>query len=221
MAKANKAITLIALIITIIVLLILAGVIINMILGENGLFNKSKTSVGKYENAQEKENSALSGYEEEMDKYMGESNKTAIISNITISPTKTVLVGKTEQLIANTSPSEVDGVLIEWISDNTSIVTVDSNGIITGISEGTAGIIAQTTDNKGNIISSNSCSVSVIDIHCLTQGDTKVDYTVINNTNYEMYSGFEIDKMYDNNISNWTSYKGTDRRRKLWNILWF
>lgn len=66
--KNNKAITLIALIITIIVLLILAGITINMVLGENGLISKSKTSVGKYENAQEKENIALAGYETEIDK---------------------------------------------------------------------------------------------------------------------------------------------------------
>lgn len=65
--KNNKAITLIALIITIIVLLILAGVTINMVLGENGLINKSKTSVAKYENAQEKENTALKDYETEID----------------------------------------------------------------------------------------------------------------------------------------------------------
>ena len=59
----NAGITLIALIITIIVLLILAGVTINMVLGENGLFNKAKTSVGKYENEQSNENFTLSEYE--------------------------------------------------------------------------------------------------------------------------------------------------------------
>lgn len=63
MFKSRNAITLIALIITIIVLLILAAVTINMVLGENGLINKAKTSVAKYENAQEKENIALSNYE--------------------------------------------------------------------------------------------------------------------------------------------------------------
>ena len=61
-----KGITLISLVITIIVLLILAGVTINMVLGENGIINKSKTAVGKYENAQEKENMALAEYENEI-----------------------------------------------------------------------------------------------------------------------------------------------------------
>lgn len=63
--KNNKAITLISLIITIIVLLILAGVTINMVLGENGLINKAKTSVSKYENAADRERYAFNINEEE------------------------------------------------------------------------------------------------------------------------------------------------------------
>ena len=52
--KSNFAITLIALIITIIVLLILAGVTLNMVMGENGIFGKAnnakdKTEVAQYE----------------------------------------------------------------------------------------------------------------------------------------------------------------------------
>ncbi len=40
--KKNKGITLIALVITIVVLIILAGVLINITLGENGIFNRAK-----------------------------------------------------------------------------------------------------------------------------------------------------------------------------------
>ena len=62
----NTGITLIALIITIVILLILAGVTINMVVGDNGLINKAKISVGKYENAQENENSSLAEYEKQI-----------------------------------------------------------------------------------------------------------------------------------------------------------
>ena len=41
-----------------------------MVLGENGLFNKAKSSVGKYENAQERENGVLAGYETEINSYI-------------------------------------------------------------------------------------------------------------------------------------------------------
>ena len=56
MLKADKGITLVALIITIIVLLILAGVSISMVLGDNGLINKAQKSVDTYENKAVKEN---------------------------------------------------------------------------------------------------------------------------------------------------------------------
>lgn len=49
--KNNKGITLIALIITIIILLILAGVTINVLIGDNGLFNTAKEAGEKYEQA--------------------------------------------------------------------------------------------------------------------------------------------------------------------------
>ena len=51
----NKAITLIALIITIIVLLILAGVTLNMVMGENGIFGKANNAKNKTEVAQYEE----------------------------------------------------------------------------------------------------------------------------------------------------------------------
>ena len=52
---SNSAITLIALIITIIVLLILAGVTLNMVMGENGLFGKANNAKNKTEVAQYEE----------------------------------------------------------------------------------------------------------------------------------------------------------------------
>ena len=53
--KNNVAITLIALIITIIVLLILAGVTLNMVMGENGIFGKANNAKNKTEVAQYEE----------------------------------------------------------------------------------------------------------------------------------------------------------------------
>ena len=53
--RQEKGITLIALVITIIILLILAGVTINLVLGDNGLFNIAKEAAKNYTNAQERE----------------------------------------------------------------------------------------------------------------------------------------------------------------------
>lgn len=49
--KEEKAITLIALVITIVILIILAGVAISLTIGENGLFNRAKESAQSYKEA--------------------------------------------------------------------------------------------------------------------------------------------------------------------------
>ena len=53
--KSSRGITLIALIITIIVLLILAGVSISMVVGENGILNRAQEASEKTKFASEKE----------------------------------------------------------------------------------------------------------------------------------------------------------------------
>ena len=67
--KSDKAITLVAIIITIIILLILAGVSLTLVLGENGLIDKAKASVNKYQMASEVEQEQLENIEEYMDTY--------------------------------------------------------------------------------------------------------------------------------------------------------
>ena len=59
----SKGITLIALVITIIVLLILAGVTINLTLGENGIFRTAEMAGKNYTQAQEDELAGLAGFE--------------------------------------------------------------------------------------------------------------------------------------------------------------
>ena len=57
--KENKGITLVALVITIIILIILAGITINMVLGEDGLIAKSKAGANDYKNAAADEQTML------------------------------------------------------------------------------------------------------------------------------------------------------------------
>ncbi|AQS09698.1 bacterial Ig-like domain protein [Clostridium saccharobutylicum] len=52
-------------------------------------------------------------------------------------------VGSSGQLTATTTPS---GAQVTWASDNTGVATVDSNGKVTGVSEGTCTITAKTAD---------------------------------------------------------------------------
>ena len=65
----NKGITLVALVITIIILLILAGVAITT-LTQTGLFENAKQAKNAMENAQNEENTILSDYSSEINKYI-------------------------------------------------------------------------------------------------------------------------------------------------------
>lgn len=69
-SRSDRAITLIALIVTIIVLLILAGVTINLAVNNQGIFNKAKTATSAYKNATEDERTRLDEADKEIAKYM-------------------------------------------------------------------------------------------------------------------------------------------------------
>ena len=74
--KSNKAITLIALVITIVVLIILAGVLINISLGNNGLFNKAKTAKEMYVNSQNYEETEIAKMTNNIDSYVDGNRET-------------------------------------------------------------------------------------------------------------------------------------------------
>ncbi len=67
MLKGQKGITLVALVITIIVLLILAGVTITLTLGENGIFKTAEKAGENYTQAQRDELEGLNSFEQTVD----------------------------------------------------------------------------------------------------------------------------------------------------------
>lgn len=73
--KNNRGITLIALVVTIIILLILAGITITMILGQDGIFNKAETARVESRGANVQEARDLWKLEQKTDEYT--DNKTA------------------------------------------------------------------------------------------------------------------------------------------------
>ena len=73
--KRNKGITLVALVVTVIILLILAGISIASLTG-NGLFEKAKLAKEKQENAEHKEEIILSDYENKIaEQYNKQTNE--------------------------------------------------------------------------------------------------------------------------------------------------
>ena len=82
-SRREKGITLIALIVTIIVLLILAGVTINLAVNNQGIFNKAKTATRAYKNATEEEEASLALLENEIDKYIPKNDDSKVSEEIT------------------------------------------------------------------------------------------------------------------------------------------
>ena len=89
----DEGITLVALVVTIIILLILAGVTINMVLGQNGLIQKSKTAKGKYENAALDEQAQLDNAAKVMNDLYGDYSTDDTKTNPSTSTGTTVKVG--------------------------------------------------------------------------------------------------------------------------------
>ena len=79
--KQKNGITLVALVITIIVLLILAGVTIAMITGENGILNKAKQAKQIQEEKQAEEQDILSDYEAQMSGGLETYNESKKVNN--------------------------------------------------------------------------------------------------------------------------------------------
>ena len=69
--KSKKGITLIALVVTIVVLLILAAITINLVFSENGIIKKAQNAAEAQKQAEESDRQALESLDTEIDKVLG------------------------------------------------------------------------------------------------------------------------------------------------------
>ena len=159
--RSQKGITLIALIVTIIVLLILAGVSLNMVLGDKGIIKQAQTSKNEYEDKVKDTQGGIDGLYNEL---IGEKEEGGGIKVTTI---------KLEPTTANLEVGDIlnltDGLTIEpenatnnrviWRSSNSEVAKVDS-GTVTALAEGDA-IITVTSIDGSNV--SATCFINVSD----------------------------------------------------------
>ena len=73
-ARKERGITLVALVITVVIMLILAGVAIAAVIDGDGLFSKTREATEIYENAVGNENDTIKSLMNEIDNYLGNSN---------------------------------------------------------------------------------------------------------------------------------------------------
>ena len=70
-------------------------------------------------------------------------------TGVSVSPTVTTIEqGETVQLTETVLPANADDKSVTWSSSNTSIATVNSSGLVTGVSPGSATITVTTTDGS-------------------------------------------------------------------------
>ena len=67
-------------------------------------------------------------------------------------------VGGTETLTATVKPEDATNKAVTWTSSNSTVATVDQNGVVTALARGTAVITATAADGRG---ASASCTVTV------------------------------------------------------------
>ena len=92
------------------------------------------------------------------------------VTSIVIGSTEVdIKVGLTKQLNTTILPADATNKNITWASSNTSIVTVNSTGLLTGISTGSATITATTEDGAKTA----TCAVNVFTVGTITEIMTK------------------------------------------------
>ena len=129
--KKKQGITLLALVVTIVVLIILAGITLSLVLGQNGVINKAKEARDNTIMAKEKENINLAWNAAYID--AGGDPSGIICAIMQIELNKTLTANGTDSSKATVVQATVDGNKQFTITYTTTgnVYTIDSNGTIT------------------------------------------------------------------------------------------
>ena len=94
-------------------------------------------------------NSHWDGWQESTIEYTIHVSKAVAPTAITISGADKVTQFETAQLTYELTPSNAAGE-VQWSSSNEQILTVDSNGLVSGLRQGTATVTASVQDKESN-----------------------------------------------------------------------
>ena len=168
----NKGITLVALVVTIIILLILAGISISA-LTQTGIFGKAKQAEQKSKEAQEQENATLGTYENEIDKYLEKNNGNDE------DKTKEKFTGKTveEAIKYGNTLNATDNTELKDAKGNKIVVPagfkIVSDDTTSNAQTVDKGIVVEdaTVDDKGNPTATNGSQFVWIPVGKITKAD--------------------------------------------------
>ena len=81
-----------------------------------------------------------------------------LVTSVTLPSAASINVAGTTTLTATVLPTNASNKTLTWSSSNTSVATVNSDGVVLGVAAGTATITARSTDGSNR---SGSCAVTV------------------------------------------------------------
>lgn len=171
--RSNNGITLVALIITIILLLILAGVTINLTLGEGGLFQTAKLAVKNYTDAQNQERNYIDNLDNTIKNIIG-GNKTpskpTLVSQITPSD-----YGKTINYSVTVKNNNNENVTLnDWkvfYNDGNNVYIIMSECIDSSLFPTNSGLIAGSSSVGYEYAVGFSSGTSSTDAEALLQNE--------------------------------------------------
>ncbi len=100
----------------------------------------------------------------------------SVVASVSISPDNfTIDFGETYKLTANILPTTAVNKNVIWTSNNPSVATVDSEGVVKGVSGGSCNIIAQTED--GGLYAYSTVNV----LHQIHVSGVSVNPKILNN----------------------------------------
>lgn len=151
--KTNElGITLVGLVVTIILLLILAGITISQLSG-SGLFENAKLAEQKTKNVQELEDATLKDYENKIGEYINNNRDTTIESGINYSSqevkTNNIWFGKpiyTKTIYIDSLPNATSNTYNHGI-ENVDMIWFDSSNSFAIWSNGNVGVMPFAADN--------------------------------------------------------------------------
>ena len=77
------------------------------------------------------------------------TSSNVAVTGVSFSAAEKMYVGKTQNVYAIVTPNDATLKTVTWSSDNTSVLTVDSTGLITAVAAGSAKVTATANDGSG------------------------------------------------------------------------
>ncbi len=208
LVKKEKAITLIALVVTLVILIILAAVSINMILGEQGIFGQAKKAANSYQGSELNDLAALESLTTELDDILA----------------RPIPIKTSEQLlkIGTGEKIEIDGT--EYYFNKGRTYAIQNNIEYTGSYDA----IAELIRNKEIAIQGNGYQIVVTNEEEKKEYYTEASkYYIATNAYGYVLKGLELffdgkdnagEGVHDNTATVWKDLSGNNRDGTLHNF---